>query len=410
MRLGASTLLITAPATAACLLLSGCTGASSDVPSTSASPSSAASPATAPLTSALAVLSPHPALSVIGSDGTTHLEYNLVLTNGFTTDATLTGLVITDETGRELHRLQGDALRTATFRLLSPDATATIPASATVEVILDVPVPMSAQRGAAPAAVRTDISYTLPGNAPFRTIIGATTVHAPLVLVDTSPPTVVKAPLRGPGWLSFNGCCLPSAPHRNVMLPADDGTYRAFEMFAIDWVKVDSGTVFRGSGAQLTDHYAYGSQVYAAAAGEVVDVRNDMPEAPISESLSGNPTVTAPRDYPGNHVTVRLAPDRYAMYAHLQTGSARVKVGDQVKEGDILGLLGNSGNASAPHLHFSIQNGPDPLASDSLPFVIDGYQLTGTAVIDPVGLTVNPVSSPQTKTYPVTNSVADFGI
>ena len=134
-----------------------------------------------------------------------------------------------------------------------------------------------------------------------------------------------------------------------------------------------------------------------------------MAEAPINESVSGNPTVTATRDYPGNHATVRLAPDRYAMYAHLQTGSARVQIGDQVKEGDILGLLGSSGNTSAPHLHISIQDGPDALTSDSLPFVIDGYQLTGTAVIDPVSLTVNPVTSPQTRTYPLTYSIVDFG-
>lgn len=402
MRRDTAALLLGAPAAVACLVLSGCTGPSIEAPSSSTPPSVAAPP----LTSALAVLSPHPALSVVGSDGATHLEYNLVLTNGLTTDATLTDLVVRDETGRELHKLQGDALRAATFKLLGPDAMATVPASGAVELILDVPLPA---QNAAPAAVGTDISYTLPGDAPFRTIIGATTVRAPRVPVDTSTLTVIKAPLRGPGWLSFNGCCLPSAPHRNVMLPADDGTYHAFEMFAVDWVKVDDGTVFRGNGSQLTDHHDYGSQIHAAAAGEVVDVRNDMPEAPVNESLSGNPTVTAPRDYAGNHVTVRLAPDRYAMYAHLQTGSARVRVGDQVKEGDILGLLGSSGNSSAPHLHFSIQSGPDALTSDSLPFVVDGYQLTGTAVIDPVSLTVNPVTSPQTKTYPLIYSIADFG-
>jgi murein DD-endopeptidase MepM/ murein hydrolase activator NlpD len=180
-------------------------------------------------------------------------------------------------------------------------------------------------------------------------------------------------------------------------------------MFAIDWVKVSDGAVFSGDGSQLPDHYAYGSEIHAATAGEVVDVRTDLPEAPVNESISGNATVKEPRDYPGNHVTVRLAPDRYAMYAHLQTGSARVKVGDQVKEGDVLGLLGSSGNASAPHLHFSIQDGPDALTSLSLPFVIDGYQLTGTANINPVSLTIDPVMSPQANTYPLTYSIIDLG-
>ena len=52
------------------------------------------------LLTALAVASPHPARAVAGSDGVTHLEYDLVITNAFTADATLTELVVQDENGR----------------------------------------------------------------------------------------------------------------------------------------------------------------------------------------------------------------------------------------------------------------------------------------------------------------------
>ena len=41
------------------------------------------------------------------------------------------------------------------------------------------------------------------------------------------------------------------------------------------------------------------------------------------------------------------------MYAHFQLGSIRVKVGDKISRGQVLGLVGNSGNSSEPHLHFS---------------------------------------------------------
>ena len=178
MRRRAPALLLIAPATAACLVLSACTGQNAQAPSLTS-----AAPAAAPLTGALAVMSPHPALVVAGSDGATHLEYNLVITNGFTADATLTELVVHDDSGRELHRVRGDALRAATFRLLSSAATVTVPASAAVEVILDVPLP--AQSGTAPAALGTQINYTLPDSAPFRTIIGATTVRGPRVPAPT---------------------------------------------------------------------------------------------------------------------------------------------------------------------------------------------------------------------------------
>jgi hypothetical protein len=54
------------------------------------------------------------------------------------------------------------------------------------------------------------------------------------------------------------------------------------------------------------------SEIQSATDGEVVDVRNDLPEAPVNQSISGKPTVKQPRDYAGNHVAARLAADRYA--------------------------------------------------------------------------------------------------
>ena len=44
----------------------------------------------------------------------------------------------------------------------------------------------------------------------------------------------------------------------------------------------------------------------------------------------------------------------YALYAHLDTGSIRVKVGDKVQRGQIVGKVGNTGNSTGPHLHFQL--------------------------------------------------------
>ena len=54
----------------------------------------------------------------------------------------------------------------------------------------------------------------------------------------------------------------------------------------------------------------------------------------------------------GNLVVLDLGNDLYAFYAHLQPDSIRVKAGDKVQKGQVLGLVGNSGNGNAPHLHF----------------------------------------------------------
>ncbi len=68
---------------------------------------------------------------------------------------------------------------------------------------------------------------------------------------------------------------------------------------------------------------------------------------------------------------------RYAMYAHLLKGSLTVKVGDQVKKGDKIAELGNTGNSNASHMHFQLMNGPSLFEADGIPYVIDEFTYRG---------------------------------
>jgi murein DD-endopeptidase MepM/ murein hydrolase activator NlpD len=79
----------------------------------------------------------------------------------------------------------------------------------------------------------------------------------------------------------------------------------------------------------------------------------------------------------GNHVILNLGGGRYALYAHLKTGSVRVEPGERVRQGQVLGNVGNTGSSTAPHLHFHVMDAPSALASNGLPYVFDQFRFTG---------------------------------
>jgi murein DD-endopeptidase MepM/ murein hydrolase activator NlpD len=86
------------------------------------------------------------------------------------------------------------------------------------------------------------------------------------------------------------------------------------------------------------------------------------------------PEGISPEEADGNSVILNLGGGNYA---HFQPGSIRVEEGDRVKRGDVLALVGNSGNSVAPHLHFHVMNGPLSLASNGLPYEVDSFKITG---------------------------------
>ena len=116
---------------------------------------------------------------------------------------------------------------------------------------------------------------------------------------------------------------------------------------AIDMAPIgDGGTAEEGDA--LTDDACFGAALIAVADGVVRFASDDEADLPIGESSDGHAA--------GNRVVLEIAPDRYALYAHLKQGSALVSEGHRVREGDKIGECGNTGNTSGPHLHFQVQD------------------------------------------------------
>lgn len=101
----------------------------------------------------------------------------------------------------------------------------------------------------------------------------------------------------------------------------------------------------------------------------------------------------------GNYVILETKAG-FVLLAHLRRDSVRVRPGDSVVAGQPLGLVGSSGNAVGPHLHFQVMNGHDPRSASVLPFRLRRYEL-----ID--GRTSHTVRN---APLPERSSVVDFGL
>ena len=78
---------------------------------------------------------------------------------------------------------------------------------------------------------------------------------------------------------------------------------------------------------------------------------------------------------PGNHVIIDHGRGEFSVLAHLRRGSVRVRRGQRVEAGEPLGACGNSGNSSAPHLHYHLQTESRAGAGAGLPAQFHDYRV-----------------------------------
>jgi Peptidase family M23 len=315
----------------------------------------------------------HEAQVVRGDDGMDHVEYELLVVSVFPEPVTLSSVTVLDPAGKELMRIEGDALAAATQTLFAKTETPVIPASAAVSVDVDLIVPPDT----VPERVTHRIAYTLKADSELAVMVDSLEVDAPEVAINRQPAMLIKPPVTGEGWLVSSGCCKPNI-HRDLRIAIDGVRIETAETFAIDWAKVKNGRIFDGDGSKVEQHYAFGEDVLAVADGTVVSIQDGKPE-----TTPNVPMIPETReDYGGNHVILEIAPNVFALYVHLHPGSLTVKVGEVVKAGAPLAKIGNTGPSMGPHLHFGLSDKPDFFAGRSLPFVFDSFTLVGAVDFD----------------------------
>jgi hypothetical protein len=400
---------ILTPIAAAALLLTACTAPASDpAPEPTASTAAVADVPeddfTPVIGQVLSVPRPIPA-----TDGRVHLAYELFLSNVTTQTATIQSVDVLDEGGQSLERLDGDAVvpwvhvagTTAPGRIIGPGQGALLWLDVVIDSMEDLP-----------RSLTHDVAFSFdPGALPI--ITDEMTERLATTTIDLSEAVVVSPPLRGDGWLNGNSCCAVT-PHRGAVNPIN-GAYHAPERYAIDYVQLDQdGAFITGPVDDLASYPYFGADILAVGDGPIVSMRFDLPE----QTPGANPTGLTVDEYGGNHIVQHLGGDVYAFYAHLQPGNPMgVEVGQELKKGEPIALLGNTGNTDSPHLHFHLMDSPSPLGSNGIPFVYDSFHLAGQITAEDLDANLSrggpftidaAEEGPQQDRYPIWLTVTDY--
>jgi len=134
---------------------------------------------------------------------------------------------------------------------------------------------------------------------------------------------------------------------------------------ALDLIMVgQNGKQFRGEGIIVREYYCYEKPVVAPADGIIADLTDGIPDNPIGDN-------NLQRNW-GNSVVIKHTEYLYSQVSHLKPGSIKVKKGETVKRGDIIGLCGNSGRSPYPHLHFQLQRTPH-IGSKTIYYPLSNY-------------------------------------
>jgi hypothetical protein len=360
----------------------------------------------------------------VATDGKTHLSYELLTTSSLpsSTRLRLDRVDVRDaRTHRVVGSLRGQALAEAANPVGDPlpgaDAYTPPPPAPTPTVIegsqqwiiwLDLvldrgrPVPKVLEHRLSGAVLAPS------GSSPFEETVQPTRTSG-------VPPLNLNAPVRPGTWYSSESCC-GNTHHRRGLAPIN-GRFYVPQRFAIDWYRVgEQGQTWEGDPTRLTSYLSYRQPVVASTGGTVVEVQDGIPD--------NTPPVTPPvppiEETVGNHVTVEVEPGRYLLYAHLKPGSLRVREGDRVETGQVLGRIGNSGNSTTPHLHFQVMTTPEFFPTDSPPFTFRTFRVVGQVEpriwddnlgLQPTGIlpiTPSPYEGWHRARYPLDREILEF--
>jgi len=307
----------------------------------------------------------------VKNGGKVHLVYELHLTNFLSRELSLRRVEALDAANKPIKAYQGEDLSRRLVRLgKQPNPEEDCVLGSGTRAVLFLMLSFD-EKATVPDALihRVTVEYTRPG--------GETVVlrgDGRPVPVLKEEPLVIGPPVRPGIWLAGNGPGDGPVGHR-LSMQTWVGRLVVNQRYALDFMKFsDDNRLVQGASSSNASWPSYGEEVLAIAAGVVSEVKDGVVENTPGEKYAVPNTL---ENAAGNYIVLRVGPDAYAAYAHLQPKSLKVKAGDKVRKGQVLGLIGNSGISDAPHLHFHVIDAPSFFGGESIPFVFEGFEMLG---------------------------------
>jgi len=236
-------------------------------------------------------------------------------------------------------------------------------------IILPVPAPSGIKISVVCDGFSEPATMTLPLAAYAGPAIGA--YAFPANADDLAP---------GEFWLGRSA--IHDAAGEGTQLFAYDLGVQSYDASTKQW-----STTKPGSDVTKNESYhAWGKPVYAMADGVVYRFRDG-----VAANVPPNFPVPPPKPIEGNHFYIQHG-DELAVYAHLQAGTLNPALmsgpnfdnsGAPVQARQLLGLAGNSGKSSEPHLHVQVNRTVIPWEGPPRPLPFGGIYVIDRSVLDP---------------------------
>jgi len=249
--------------------------------------------------------------------------------------------------------------------------------------------------------VTFDRKARIPAKLVHRVSTADATLEGAAIGTHHTELLVLGPPVEGANWIADDGPSNGEDNHHRRGVVIVDGQAVDSRRYAIDWKQVVNGTSFSADPLDVHSYYSYGKSVLAVADGRVVVARDGLPDNIPGHGDAFHPAVPITLEtVAGNTITLDLGGGQFAYYLHLRPGSLRVKTGDRVRRGQVLGSIGASGDAREPHLHFEVTTSSKLLAGEGLPYLIDRYHCKNTT---------DGTNELRTRELPLNKSIVLFG-